>query len=232
MEPLSPQARAHLAAFRRLESPERAVADRCLAALQQRLDEPIDLDDDPPARPRLAPQALAGLALAAGVLLALTWAVMRRSDGAQVHVAAPYHADADAPHAAEVLTRSGSTSPAPAPQPDAAPLTEPPAAPVAPDGPRPSKRPARGEDSVAAEVNLLRRARLAEPSARLELLEEHARRFPTGILAAERGLLEIEARCALGQRERARELAASYPKRFSGSPLVERAANLCRSDPP
>lgn len=234
MEPLSSEARARLAAFRSAESPGRATADRCLAALEQRLDEGVsdDLDDEEPRRSRLAPRVLAGFALAAGVLLALTWAVTQGGPSSQTHVAAPYQVQGDeSSHAAE---RRGDDAVEVAPRvvvPDAIAPAEPTPVPADTSDPADTakKRPARAEDSVAAEVDLLRRAKLAEPAARIELLEEHGRRFPTGILAAERGLLEIEARCALGQRDVARELATSYPRRFPGSPLVDRAATLCSS---
>jgi hypothetical protein len=228
MEPLSSEARARLAAFRSAESPDRAIADRVLAALEQRLEEGggDDLDDEAPQRSRLAPRVFAGFALAAGVLLALTWAVTRGGEAPQDHVAAPYQVQGDdASHTAESVHRPG-----PAPAPETAPevvADESPAAdkPASSDSSK-GRRPAR-EDTVAAEVDLLRRAKLGAPAERLQLIEEHARRFPNGILAAERGLLEIEARCALGQRDAARELAASYPRRFPGSPLVDRAATLC-----
>ena len=233
MEPLSSEARARLAAFRSAESPDRAIADRCLVALEQRFDEVgDDLDDDAPRRSRLAPRVLAGFALAAGVFLALTWAVMHGGGGESptTHVAAPYQVQGDqtqrtaepgrAP--AEARTPVEAVDPPVDPLPaDDAPATKP----VSSDTSK-ARKPAR-EDSVAAEVDLLRRAKLAGPDERLQLIEEHARRFPTGILAAERGLLEIEARCAVGQRDAARQLAASYPKRFPGSPLVDRAAALC-----
>ena len=227
MEPLSSEARARLAAFRSAESPDRAIADRVLAALEQRVEEGggDDLDDEAPSRSRLAPRVLAGFALAAGVLLALTWAVMKGGEAPQTHVAAPYQAhEGDAPRTAEPVQRPDpARAPAQEPAPEVAPEAQPTDKPA--DTAK-TRRPAR-EDTVAAEVDLLRRAKLAAPGERLQLLEEHARRFPDGILAAERSLLEIEARCALGQRDAARDLAASFPRRFPGSPLVDRAATLC-----
>ena len=229
MEPLSSEARARLAAFRRAESPDRAIADRVLAALEQRRDEvgSDDLDDEAHPRSRLAPRVFAGFALAAGVLLALTWAVTRGGEAPQNHVTAPYQArEGDASHTAEPVRRADEArAAAPEPVLEVAP-DEPPADKPVPSDTSKTRRPAR-EDSVAAEVDLLRRAKLAGPAERLQLLEEHARRFPGGILAAERGLLEIEARCALGQRDAARQLATSYPRQFPGSPLVDRAATLC-----
>ncbi|MEZ4453889.1 MAG: hypothetical protein R3B09_30815, partial [Nannocystaceae bacterium] len=67
----------------------------------------------------------------------------------------------------------------------------------------------------------------AAPAARLEILAAMARRFPSGALAAERRLLEIEARCALGEVEVARALA----RRLRDPDLAARAAALCPEDP-
>jgi len=232
MEPLSSEARARLVAFRSAESPDRLIADRCLAALEQRFDEVgDDLDEDAPRRSRLAPRVLAGFALAAGVLLALTWAVMHGGGGESptTHVAAPYQVQGDdVPRTAEpgrAPAEARALAPAVEPPVDPQPVEAPTTKPVSSDTSK-SRKPAR-EDTVAAEVDLLRRAKLAGPGERLQLIEEHARRFPTGILAAERSLLEIEARRATGPRDAARQLAASYPRRFPGSPLVDRAAALC-----
>lgn len=234
MESLSPQARAHLAAFRRDETPDRAVADRCLAALEQRLDDVAADEHHAHAdrRRKLATRVFAGVALAAGVLLALTWAVMRPDRPPAGNVAAPYQLHTGDP------PQRPTERPKPPPEPDLALEPAPPElAPEALPAPKPApsdssrsgKRPPRADDAVAAEVDLLRRAKLADPSARLDLLGEHARRFPTGILAAERGLLEIEARCALGQVDTARDLAQRFAARFPGSPLVDRAVTLCSS---
>lgn len=69
-----------------------------------------------------------------------------------------------------------------------------------------------------AEVALISRAQQqlrAQPAQALALLDEHAHRFPSGILAQERDALRIDAERALGQIERARAHAhafvASYP---------------------
>ena len=247
MESLSPQARARLAAFRHQESPDRAVAERCLAALEARLadNETAADDHEAPAanaghRRRLVARVAGALAVAAGLLLALTWAVMPRSDRPAANVAAPYQLRDGEPATQRPIERvrdgsSGTFKPVVAPAQPVVPVTPPEPAtvaapaekPVSSDGPRPSKRPARSDDDIALEVDLLRRAKLAAPAARLELLDEHARRFPSGKLAAERGLLKIEALCALGDVEEARALARRFPRRFPGSPLSDRAATLC-----
>lgn len=267
MEPLSTGAQARLAAFRRAESPPRGAADRCLVAIEQRL-EGGDLDDRAPPRRTLLAPLITGLALAAGVLLALTWAVTHGQGGTNSGVAAPYHNDGAREQHVALPRGAGQATGAPRKLVPAAPReaipadsiaepdqpvpsdsprepvpTDSPGEPVpsdsspplgpelapfgpelAPDTAKPTRRPA---DDVAAEVDLLRRAKLAAPAARLALLDEHARRFPSGTLAAERDLLVIETRCALNEVERARHLAARFIRRFPGSPLAEKAATIC-----
>jgi hypothetical protein len=217
LDALGPDAHAALAAFRAAESPDPAAADRVLAALERRV----------PPRRRVAVLVAAGLALAAAVLLAVGLAAPGRR--AEEAAAAPYQAAPAPPRPV--------AAPPPPPR-TAAPPTEP--EPPAPTGPiehvrkdmpkKPDARRPRADD-IAAEVALLREAKLAAPARRLELLAEHARRFPGGAFAAERALLEIDARCALGEDDRARELAARFPARFPGSPLAARAARACADAP-
>ena len=329
MQPLSPEAQARLAAFRRAESPDDAVAERCLAALEPRLAEPYTPESSGPGERaprvrRLVAVGVAALALAAGLVLAVMWtgAGPRRDDagfaapyqhtgeraahdvrprgagdssGALDHAADARDPDRDAgapaPQSDDSYESADRAADAPAPQSDdshgssdraadapttnGAPpdsqATDSPAtdshatdshassdsqvearasdgsasgSPRAPaarpsgdaTGSRPrapggeGKRPRASADDLAAEVALLREAKLAEPRRRLELLDELARRFPDGALAAERGLLEIEARCALGDVDVARALARRFPQTFPGSSLAARAARACADD--
>lgn len=266
MQPLSTEARARLAAFQHAESPDRAIADRCLAALEQRLSAPEVHAADSPRR-FAAPLAIV-VALAAAVLLALGWAVTGGISAPRDDMAAPYHGDHDpreqhalrrapepapraparlaVPKAAETPEEPVLAEPVPEELIPGAPAPEEPAAdapvpadtpavvpavdeqPVPADTSKPAaRRPVRSADAVAAEVALLRRAKLSEPNSRLALLKEHARKFPTGLLTAERELLVIETRCELNEVERARVLAEKFMRRFRGSPLVERAATIC-----
>jgi hypothetical protein len=77
-----------------------------------------------------------------------------------------------------------------------------------------------GADALLAETGSLReiRALPGGPRAKLEALQRHARRFPAGVLGAERRLLEVQAWLALGRRDRAervaRELRARDPDGF------------------
>lgn len=230
MQSLSPEARARLAAFRRAESPAEADAARCLAALELRL-------AAPPASPRrrVAIYLAGGLALAAGLLLALRWATTpARHDDARGQQA-PYELRPEPPAVPE--TRALVPA-APPPRPSVEPgPVDPVAAPAVTPEPEASpvpqaRRPRlRAGDDIAAEVALLREAKLAEPGRRLELLGEHARRFASGSFAAERELLLAKTRCDLGEVEAARALVASFPQRFPGSPLAARVAKICVETP-
>jgi hypothetical protein len=227
MQSLSPEARARLAAFHQAESPDAAAELRVLAAIERRIAEPAP-------RRRIVVPLVTALALAAALLLVLRWAIVPadRSDDAAVQ--APYH---DAPPIHEVIEEAPPVRVpviVPEPAPAAATLEEPVEQPPVPSVTSPTKRPRAREasaDDIAAEVALLREAKLATPARRLELLGEHARRFPNGAFAAERGLLEVETRCDLGETDEARALAARFAQRFPGSPLVARAAKICSEDP-
>lgn len=220
MQPLSPEARARLAAFNEGESPDAAAEARVLAAIERRV--------AAPAPRRIGVSLVAVLALAAALLLVLRWAIapgIVKDDSA---VQAPYH---ETPPVREVVRE--------APPVHVPVIVEPEPTPPAVEGEPvpsvtlPTKRARAREasaDDIAAEVALLREAKLAAPARRLELLREHARRFPTGAFAAERGLLEVETRCDLGETAAARALAARFAQRFPGSPLTARVARICSED--
>ena len=97
----------------------------------------------------------------------------------------------------------------------------------------PSRRsPSRSEDHLAREVALLSRASsellAARPAAALQALDEHARRFPDGVLSQERAAARARALCALG---RTKEGQAELAKLTPGSPHAARAAKACASAP-
>lgn len=103
--------------------------------------------------------------------------------------------------------------------------------------PPPAKRRHRrppGSDRAApgldAELSLLRRARAAltgSPQQALRLLGEHARRFPTGVLAEERMLLRVQALCAVGRPERARAAAREFARAHPDSPHAPTVTAAC-----
>ena len=230
MQSLSPEARARLAAFQQAQSPDAAAEARVLAAIDRRIDR--RLAGPAPAR-RLAAPVLVVLALAAALLLALRWAMAPAIRGDDTDVQAPYHG---APRTTRVVEEAPPAAPVRIPEAAPPAVEEPPAVALPPVPPvmSPTRRSrARAEvDDIAAEVALLRAAKLAAPARRLELLAEHARRFPGGAFAAERGLLEVETRCALGEVAEARALAARFAEQFAGSPLTARVAKICGDAPP
>jgi hypothetical protein len=102
--------------------------------------------------------------------------------------------------------------------------------------PRAAARPeTRPEPSLSQELTLVRRARaalrLGMPDRALELLTQHAARFPAPRLAQEAAVVRIEAVCALGDSARARSLTAEFGRRWPGSPLRARVRNMCGARP-
>ena len=78
-------------------------------------------------------------------------------------------------------------------------------------------------DSLAEELRLLREAEAARrsgsPALALERVREHARRFPEGMLRAEREAAEVLVLCELGQVSEASQRAALFEQRYPDSPL-------------
>lgn len=132
--------------------------------------------------------------------------------------------------------------PAAAPDPDPAPDRDPdpgsdPASdpdPVLAPAPPPIRTHPRAP-SLSDELSLLRRARSAlrsgDPVTALEHLERHARQFPSPRLAPEAAAVRIEATCAAGQVDRARQLADDFLARWPDSPLARRVPRLCGGKP-
>ncbi len=109
------------------------------------------------------------------------------------------------------------------------PIVEPPntPAPEAPTPVRPGVAEVKG-DSLAAEVEILRKARAAytrqDFSGTLALVGEHARRFPRGHLAEQREALRVRSLMGAGRIEEARRAAAAFASRFPRSVLLSRVA--------
>lgn len=84
---------------------------------------------------------------------------------------------------------------------------------------------ATAADDPAAEAALVREAQLAlraDPARSLARADEHARRFPKGLLAQEREVIAVEALVALGRPDAARARAAAFRRAFPGSPHARR----------
>ncbi len=94
--------------------------------------------------------------------------------------------------------------------------------------PTPSRaaRPANIRESYSAELQLLNRSQAAYAagnlSSALELLAEHARRFPKGRLAEEREAVRIRSLAGLGLTIEARRAAVMFANRFPRSALLPR----------
>jgi hypothetical protein len=135
--------------------------------------------------------------------------------------------------------KAADTAAAPPAAVSAAPALEPPA-PLAPSAVAPpavvSAKPAlpsarSAPDSLAQEVALLSRATSAlhrgNPAEALQVLNEHLRKFPNGLLGEERRAAKAQALCALGRKSEGRsELAHLAPQ----SPAAAHARQVCGSD--
>jgi hypothetical protein len=92
----------------------------------------------------------------------------------------------------------------------------------------------QGKDS-GAEVALLRWARFeidqSAPASALRLVGEHKRRFArTGVLQADAGFIEVQARKALGQTRRAEQAARALIERHPATPQAAAARKLLEAD--
>jgi hypothetical protein len=121
-----------------------------------------------------------------------------------------------------------STRPPPPPSVSAPAPPPAPAAPSAASGPR--SAPTRAAPAVARpEIEILREARAARgsnPARALELVAEHARSHPRGMLSQEREMIRIEATLALGRRAEARALAERFRASYPGSAYAQRLDDL------
>ncbi|AKU93457.1 hypothetical protein AKJ09_00121 [Labilithrix luteola] len=105
---------------------------------------------------------------------------------------------------------------------------------------KPTARPAAtttesDNDGLAREAALLAEARQAEQrgddARALERLDEHARTFPNGWLAADRAAERVIVLCNLGRREEAVREAAAFLQGRPKSPLTRRIATSCAGQP-
>ena len=89
-------------------------------------------------------------------------------------------------------------------------------------------------ETLAAETSLLRRARAAlaakNAGSCLALLSQHAKQFPTGVLAEERDALRVVALCSDGRLQDGKRAAAKFRKAHPGSPLTGRVGSACTDE--
>jgi len=88
--------------------------------------------------------------------------------------------------------------------------------------------------TIGAETQLLRRAdqalRNGDPARALDLLDEHARTFPNGVLAQERSAERVTTLCALGRVGEARTEAARFLAANTESPLADAVRRSCAGE--
>jgi hypothetical protein len=86
-------------------------------------------------------------------------------------------------------------------------------------------------ESVGAEALLLRNAdgavRAGNAERALALLNEHAARFPHGVMIEEREAERVVVLCALGRTEEARTQASTFLREYPHSPLTVRVRASC-----
>lgn len=106
--------------------------------------------------------------------------------------------------------------------------------PTTPEPPSVEKRApaaARSADSLAQEVAILSRAgaelHAGRPAAALTALDEHQRKFPSGVLGQERSAARVQALCALGRTKEARSAFERLARTAPSSPHVVRARKAC-----
>lgn len=168
----------------------------------------------------------------------VAWSVPDPTPAPVARVAAPTP-PADAPSA---VAPAAAPAPAPAPAPEAAvpdpALEAKPAARTRADRPQPAAESAPAAapepERGPSELELIARAKKAlargDAKATLAATGEHARRFPSGMLLEERALLEIEARCALGQRDQVERLRGAFLAAHAASPLADRVRHSCKEN--
>ncbi len=166
---------------------------------------------------------LAGLGVVA--LVGLGAYLGTRTTAAPVATPAPAVAPSEpaAPSAPAVASAAVSADPEPVAS------VEPPAPPVV-SSTRPAASahaPAESQD-VVAEEDILHRARAAlatSPQTALDLTNQHAKKFPHGVLGQEREIVAIEALENLGRSPEAASRAARFRTHFPASPYVQTLKN-------
>lgn len=104
---------------------------------------------------------------------------------------------------------------------------------TAPLEPGPSD-PGPADTTLAAEMQLLRRARVAlregDPSRALAELKAHARRFASGQMVEDREALRVQALCDAGRGSEARVAASAFMRAHPGSPHAARVEKICAAE--
>lgn len=82
------------------------------------------------------------------------------------------------------------------------------------------------DESLAVEVKLVQRAqdalRGSRPAEALALCNDHAKRFPDGVVTQECEVIAVEALVKTGRKDEARRRADRFKARFPGSASIRR----------
>jgi hypothetical protein len=118
----------------------------------------------------------------------------------------------------------------------APPSTSPPPSFPSPPSPPLASPPLDFVTTLDLEIALLRDARHAlrggQPAEALALLDEHARRFPSGALAEDRAAERVFALCALGDVAQARAEGVRFLATHARSPYADAVRGSCGSPRP
>jgi hypothetical protein len=179
-----------------------------------------------------------GLAVGGGIAAAV---VVTREHAARPAVSVAARIAQAPPGERDAVAATPDPGPAPAP-PDVPPAT---IASVAVEPSRPPPRrvvtspvasPAASQSSggsLGAEAALLQSAERAlrdhDGARALALLDEHARRFPDGVLLVEAEAARAIATCDTGDRDQGSRLAADFARRWADAPVVARVLAACRT---
>lgn len=124
---------------------------------------------------------------------------------------------------------TASVEPPPSALPPAPSVTAPTTAAVSATPPPPAPKPVASEDAFVIEDRILRDARAAlatDPARALTLTEEHARRYPHGMLSQEREVIAIEALAKQGRTVDAKTRASAFERAYPNSAYRARVAQL------
>jgi len=176
----------------------------------------------PVAPPAPAPAPVAATAAAGGaVKLGLAALALIAAGGGALLLSARQPSPPSAPiTVATVAVPATMTAPVAPPlvAPAAPSVTEPvPAVSLAPKEPLPSKPQPPAQLSEAELLEQARSAAKSDPARALARANEHAARFPHGVLVQEREVLAIQALRQLGRTAEADKRAAAFAKAFPGS---------------
>lgn len=221
MSELSPQGQALLRATRAALRPQSADRERVLASLRERLGA---LGPSTMGKAAAAHASRTVWTAAAAAFVGVGGAVAIGLSSLAPAVKAPSPPPVAVAAAAAVPTVAADAPVSPAevvPQPSPA---TPPAASAL------SRR-----DRLAEEVVILSQAakdlRAGRAASALNALNEHQRRFPSGLLTQERRAARAEALCSLGRFPEADAELATLVRTAPQSPLTVRAQQLCKARP-